>query len=142
MHEQRVRSLLVEHLPDVSVSLSIEVSPEMREYERFTTTCVNAYVQPLVAGYLARLENDLEVSGFSCQLFLMLSSGGITTAEPARAFPVRLVESGPACYGRGGLEPTVTDADVVLGRIDTRFFAGGRVPLHPELAQAAMARAD
>jgi N-methylhydantoinase A len=241
MHEQRVRALLHEHLPGVCVSLSSEVSPEMREYERFTTTCANAYVQPLVAGYLARLENDLKVRGFTCHLFLMLSSGGITTVETARAFPIRLVESGPAggaifarnvaqrhgvtramsfdmggttakicliddfepqtsrmfevsrssrfqkgsgiplripviemveigagggsiarvdrlgrigvgpqsagatpgpaCYGRGGWEPTVTDADVVLGRIDPSSFAGGRVALHPELAQAAMARA-
>src|SRR5260370_40264392 len=68
----------------------------MREYERFTTTCANAYVQPLVAGYLSRLENDLNARGLSCQLFLMLSSGGITTVETARAFPIRLVESRPA----------------------------------------------
>src|SRR5712692_9983797 len=96
LHEQRVRALLFEQLPGVSISLSSEVSPEMREYERFTTTCANAYVQPLVAGYLARLENDLQAKGFACQLFLMLSSGGITTVETARAFPIRLVESGPA----------------------------------------------
>jgi N-methylhydantoinase A len=240
MHEQRVRSLLLAHLPDLSVSLSSEVSPEMREYERFTTTCANAYVQPLIAGYLARLEHGFKARGFYSQLFLMLSSGGIATVETARAFPVRLVESGPAggaifarnvarrhgvaraisfdmggttakicmiddfepqvsrmfevsrssrfqkgsgiplripviemveigagggsiaridrlgrvgvgpdsagatpgpaCYGRGGLEPTVTDADVVLGRIDPTSFAGGRVVLRPELAQAAMDR--
>src|SRR5262249_20646917 len=95
-HEQRMRVLLHELLPDVSVSLSSEVSPEMREYERFTTTCANAYVQPLVAGYLMRLENELKTRGFSSQLFLMLSSGGITTVETARAFPIRLIESGPA----------------------------------------------
>src|SRR6516162_3525980 len=240
VHEQRVRALLHDRLPDVLVSLSSEVSPEMREYERFTTTCANAYVQPLIAGYLTRLENDLKARGLSCQLFLMLSSGGITTVETACAFPIRLVESGPAggaifaqnvarrhgvagavsfdmggttakicliddfkpqisrmfevsrssrfqkgsgiplripviemveiwagggsiarvdrlgriavgpdstgstpgpaCYGRGGLEPTVTDADVLLGRIDPKAFAGGQVPLHPELAQAAIAR--
>jgi N-methylhydantoinase A len=240
IHERRVRTLLHDRLPDVSVSLSSEVSPEMREYERFTTTCANAYVQPLIAGYLTRLESDLKARGLSCQLFLMLSSGGITTVETARAFPIRLVESGPAggaifaqnvarrhgiaravsfdmggttakicliddfkpqtsrifevsrssrfqkgsgiplripviemaeigagggsiarvdrldriavgpdsadstpgpaCYGRGGLEPTVTDADVVLGRIDPKAFAGGQVSLEPELAQAAMAR--
>jgi len=239
VHEQRVRALLHDRLPDVLVSLSSEVSPEMREYERFTTTCANAYVQPLIAGYLTRLENDLKARGLSCQLFLMLSSGGITTVETACAFPIRLVESGPAggaifaqnvarrhgiaralsfdmggttakicliddfkpqtsrifevsrssrfqkgsgiplripvieieigagggsiarvdrlgriavgpdsagstpgpaCYARGGLEPTVTDADVVLGRIDPKAFAGGQVLLHPELAQAAMAR--
>jgi N-methylhydantoinase A len=96
VHEQRVRALLHDRLPDVSVSLSSEVSPEMREYERFTTTCANAYVQPLITGYLMRLENDLKARGLSCQLFLMLSSGGITTVETARAFPIRLVESGPA----------------------------------------------
>ena len=239
VHEQQVRALLHDRLPDVLVSLSSEVSPEMREYERFTTTCANAYVQPLIAGYLTRLENDLKARGLSCQLFLMLSSGGITTVETACAFPIRLVESGPAggaifaqnvarrhgiaralsfdmggttakicliddfkpqtsrifevsrssrfqkgsgiplripvieieigagggsiarvdrlgriavgpdsagsspgpaCYARGGLEPTVTDADVVLGRIDPKAFAGGQVLLHPELAQAAMAR--
>src|SRR5260370_39934550 len=71
----------------------------MREYERFTTTCANAYVQPLVAGYLSRLENDLNARGLSCQLFLMLSSGGITTVETARAFPIRLFRSGPAGAG-------------------------------------------
>jgi N-methylhydantoinase A len=240
VHEQRVRVLLHDRLPGVSVSLSSEVSPEMREYERFTTTCANAYVQPLIAGYLARLENDLKARGFSCRLFLMLSSGGITTVETAHAFPIRLVESGPAggaifaqnvarrhgvtsavsfdmggttakicliddfkpqtsrtfevgrssrlqkgsgiplripviemveigagggsiarvdrlgriavgpdsagstpgpaCYGLGGLEPTVTDADVVLGRIDPKSFAGGQLSLHPELSQAAMVR--
>jgi len=238
-HERRVRALLQQHLPGVAVSLSSEVSPEMREYERFTTTCANAYVQPLIAGYLARLENDLNAMGFACPLFLMLSSGGITTVETARMFPIRLVESGPAggaifarniaeqhgatravsfdmggttakicliddftpqtarifevsrssrfqkgsgiplripviemveigagggsiarfdrlgrisvgpqsagstpgpaCYGRGGSEPTVTDADVVLGRIDPQLFAGGRMPLQPRLARAAMA---
>jgi N-methylhydantoinase A len=240
VHEQRVGALLHDRLPDVSVSLSSEVSPEMREYERFTTTCANAYVQPLIAGYLTRLENDLKARGLSCQLFVMLSSGGIATVETARAFPIRLVESGPAggaifaqniaqqhgvaravsfdmggttakicliddfkpqtsrmfevsrssrfqkgsgiplripviemveigagggsiarvdrlgriavgpdsagstpgpaCYGRGGLEPTVTDADVVLGRIDPKAFAGGKVSLHSDLARAAMVR--
>jgi N-methylhydantoinase A len=239
-HEQRVRSILHEHLPHVSVSLSSEVSPEMREYERFTTTCANAYVQPLVAGYLGRLHDDLRAEGFACELLLMLSGGGITTVETARAFPIRLVESGPAggaifaqhiarshdaarvlsfdmggttakicliddfkpqtsrvfevdrssrfrkgsgmpvripaiemveigagggsiarvdrvgriavgpdsagsvpgpsCYGRGGLEPTVTDADVVLGRVDPASFAGGRLPIDPKLAQQAIDR--
>jgi N-methylhydantoinase A len=241
-HEQRVRELLCQELPALSISLSSEVSPEMREYERFTTTCANAYVQPLIAGYLARLEHALTAQGFAAPLFLMLSSGGITTVETACAFPIRLVESGPAggaifarnvarrhgadralsfdmggttakicliddfepqasrlfevarssrfqkgtgiplripviemveigagggsiarldrlgrigvgpesagavpgpaCYGRGGSKPTVTDADVVLGRIEPRSFAGGRVLLHPQLAQAAMAHAD
>lgn len=240
VHERRVRNLLKEHLPGVAVSLSCEVSPEMREYERFTTTCANAYVQPLIAGYLGRLERELKEAGFPGRLFLMLSSGGITGVETARAFPIRLVESGPAggavfarhiaqqhgarrvlsfdmggttakicliddfrpqtarvfevsraerfkkgsgmpvripviemveigagggsiaridrlsriavgpdsagstpgpaCYGRGGSHPTVTDADLVLGRIDPTSFAGGQVPLDPLAAREALAR--
>ena len=95
-HERRVRELLGAELPGVPVSLSSEVSPEMREYERFTTTCANAYVQPVVAGYLERLERDLAQAGFRCPLYLMISSGGLTTVETGRAFPIRLVESGPA----------------------------------------------
>jgi len=240
LHERRVRDMILTHLPQMSVSLSSEVSPEMREYERFTTTCANAYVRPLVAGYLARLEQELEAGGFACPLFLMLSSGGLTTARIAREFPIRLVESGPAggvifaqkiarqhgatravsfdmggttaklcliddfkpqtsrvfevdrssrfqkgsgmpirvpaldmveigagggsiaridrlgriavgpqsagavpgpaCYGQGGDEPTVTDADVMLGRIDVEAFAGGRIGLDADLAKSAMDR--
>jgi len=241
-HERRVRELLRAHLPGVAVSLSSEVSPEMREYERLCTTCANAYVQPLVAGYLERLEVGLRAAGFRCPLYLMISSGGITTVETARVFPIRLVESGPAggaifarhvaarhgatrvlsfdmggttakvcliddfepqtarvfevarsyryrkgsgmpvripvidmveigagggsiarrdsigriavgpqsagsdpgpaCYGRGGNEPTVTDADLVLDRIDPQMFAGGKVRLDPERARAVVGGDD
>ena len=241
-HERRVREILRERLPDLSVSLSCEVSPEMREYERLSTTCANAYVRPLVAGYLARLEKGLRAAGCVCPLYLMISSGGITTLQTAREFPVRLIESGPAggalfarhvaalhgadrvlsfdmggttakvcliddfqpqtarvfevarsyrfrkgsgipvripviemveigagggsiarvdrlgriavgpdsagsdpgpaCYGRGGTEPTVTDADLVLDRIDPRAFAGGRMHLDPEKARSAMRSED
>jgi len=95
-HEQRAAALLREALPGVAVSLSSEVSPEMREYERFSTTAANAYVQPIVASYLGRLETQLQALGFGCPLFLMLSSGGLTTVATAARFPVRLVESGPA----------------------------------------------
>ena len=239
-HERQVRDQIRRHLPNILVSLSSEVSPEMREYERFTTTCANAYIRPLMAGYLVRLEDQLKRNGFSCPLFLMLSSGGLTTVQTACEFPIRLVESGPAggvifaqhiarrhdatrvlsfdmggttakvsliddfkpqtsrvfevdrtsrfqkgsgmpvripsidmveigagggsiahvdrlgriavgpqsagaspgpaSYARGGVEPTVTDADVVLGRIDVNAFAGGRVALDPRLAEAAMER--
>jgi len=239
-HEQRARELIEQHLSQVSVSVSSEVSPEMREYERFTTTCANAYIKPLIVGYLARLEGELKRRGFACPLYLMLSSGGVTTVQTACKSPIRLVESGPAggvifaqniakyhnvnhavsfdmggttakvsliddfkpqtsrmfeidrasrfqkgsglpvripvidmveigagggsiaradglgrvivgpqsagavpgpaCYGQGGSEPTVTDADVVLGRIDTKAFAGGRIPLDAGLAKAAMER--
>ncbi|MGQ0677485.1 MAG: hydantoinase/oxoprolinase family protein, partial [Rhodospirillales bacterium] len=95
-HERRVRDILKKRMPALSVSLSSEVSPEMREYERFSTTCANAYVQPLMAGYLRRLESALKALGVSCPLYLMQSGGGLTTVETAARFPVRLVESGPA----------------------------------------------
>ena len=95
-HERRVRSLLETALPDVPISLSSDVSPEMREWERFSTTAANAYVQPLIAGYLRRLEAGLVAMGLTAPVFLMLSGGGLTTIETACRFPIRLVESGPA----------------------------------------------
>jgi N-methylhydantoinase A len=237
-HERRIGDMLAARLPRVAVTLSCEVSPEMREYERFSTACANAYLQPLIATYLANLRRDLDTAGIGCPLFLMLSGGGLTTVETAIRFPVRLVESGPAggaifashiarqcgldqvisfdmggttakiclidgfkpqtsrvfevarmyrfkkgsglplripviemveigagggsiarvdrmkrigvgpdsagaepgpaCYGRGGAEPTVTDADLVLGRIDPAAFSGGRMRLDTEAARAAL----
>jgi N-methylhydantoinase A len=95
-HERRVRALLTEHLPGVAVSLSSEVCAEVREYDRFSTTACNAYVQPLMAGYLQRLAEQLQQAGFMCPLYLMLSGGGLATLETATRFPIRLVESGPA----------------------------------------------
>ncbi len=237
-HEKRAGELLAKSLPGVSITLSCEVCPEIREYERFSTACANAYVQPLMASYLARLAAELKRRGFACPLFLMTSGGGLTTLETARRFPVRLVESGPAggailsaglarennlqevlsfdmggttakicyieggrpeqsrkfevariwrnlkgsglpvripvtemveigagggsiarldelkriqvgpssagaepgpaCYGRGGAEPTVTDANVVLGRIDPAAFAGGTLRLNIQKAKNAI----
>ena len=95
-HERRTRDLLRAALPDLAVSLSSDVSPEMREWERFSTTAANAYVQPLISGYLGRLEHGLREIGVEAPVFLMLSGGGLTTIETARRFPIRLVESGPA----------------------------------------------
>ncbi|MHA6692491.1 hydantoinase/oxoprolinase family protein [Devosia sp. A449] len=95
-HELAVRELLARHLPEVTVSLSHEVSPEIREYERTSTTIGNAYVQPLISGYLHRLEVALCDRGFTGFFCLMTSGGGLTSVESARRFPVRLVESGPA----------------------------------------------
>jgi len=238
-HERRVGEALAQALPGVAVTLSSEVSPEMREYERFSTACANAYIQPLMGRYLTKLAGELERSGFDCPLLLMTSGGGITSVETAIRFPVRLVESGPAggaifasaiarqhgldqvlsfdmggttakiclidkaqpqtarafevariyrflkgsglplripviemveigagggsiarvdtlgriavgpdsagsepgpvCYGRGGSEPTVTDADVVLGRIDPATFSGGKLPLDSKGAERATA---
>ena len=237
-HEERTRDILAARLPGVTFTLSSEVSPEMREYERFSTACANAYVQPMMGRYLASLERRLREEGVGCPLFLMLSGGGLTTVETAIRFPVRLVESGPAggaifashiarqcgldkvlsydmggttakicliddfqpqtsrafevariyrfkkgsglplripviemveigagggsiarvdrlkritvgpdsagadpgpaCYGRGGGAPTVTDADLVLGRIDPAGFSGGRMRLDRDAAETAL----
>jgi len=239
-HEERTRDILAARLPGVTLTLSSEVSPEMREYERFSTACANAYVQPMIGRYLANLAALLRAQGFLCPLFLMLSGGGLTTVETAIRFPVRLVESGPAggaifashiarqcgldkvlsydmggttakiclidelrpqtsrafevariyrfkkgsglplripviemveigagggsiarvdrlkritvgpdsagadpgpaCYGRGGEAATVTDADLLLGRIDPTGFSGGRMALDRDAATAAMQR--
>jgi N-methylhydantoinase A len=95
-NERRFRELLLERLPDVSVSISCEVSPQMREYERFNTVCANAYVQPLMASYLVRLRDQLHARGITCPLYLVHSGGGLISVESAAEFPVRLVESGPA----------------------------------------------
>ena len=95
-HERRFRELLSEADPSVAVSLSCEVSPQMREFERFNTVCANAYVQPLIASYLRRLESELRRMGAACPLLLIHSGGGLISSEAAASFPVRLVESGPA----------------------------------------------
>ncbi len=96
-HERRVREVLSKRLPkDVSICLSSEVAPEIREYERFSTTVANAYVRPLMAGYLKRLNDRMRVMGLNAPLFLMMSGGGLTTLDTAMRFPIRLVESGPA----------------------------------------------
>lgn len=237
-HEQAAADILRQELPGVSLSLSSEVSPEMREYDRFSTTVANAYVQPIVDDYLRRLDRRIVELGFRCPLFLMLSSGGLTTVDTAARFPVRLVESGPAggaifaaaiaaecgldrmlafdvggttakfclidegrpqisqgfevarvhrfrkgsglplripvvemveigagggsiagqdaagrlqvgprsagsepgpaAYGRGGAEPTVTDADIVLGRVDPDAFAGGKLRLDVAASRKAL----
>jgi len=94
--ELAVADHLRRHLPRLPVSLSAEVCPEVREYPRASTVAANAYVQPLVRGYLSRLNSALEQRGLERPLFLMLSEGGISTVETASAAPIRLVESGPA----------------------------------------------
>ena len=96
VNEQRFRDMLLERLPDISVSISAEVSPQMREFERFNTVCANAYVQPLMASYLFKLAQELRERGATCPLYLIHSGGGLVSVETAAAFPVRLVESGPA----------------------------------------------
>ncbi len=237
-HERLIQEVLTERLPGAMVSLSSEVSPQMREYERFNTTIANAYIKPLMKSYLVRLKGRLAAEGAACPIFLMHSGGGIISLESASEFPVRLVESGPAggavfaadiaarhglkkvlsfdmggttakicliknytpktarvfevartyrfkkgsgmpisipvidmveigagggslahvdsmnqirvgpesagsepgpaCYGRGGKRPAVTDADVILGKIDPDNFAAGTIPLFADQSAAAL----
>jgi N-methylhydantoinase A len=95
-HERLFRDLLLERLPDVAVSISSEVSPQMREFERFNTVCANAYVQPLMASYLRELDGQLQALGARCPVYLIHSGGGLMSVDSAVRFPVRLIESGPA----------------------------------------------
>ena len=95
-HERRIAEILASELPEIWITLSSEVCPEIREYERTSTACANAYVQPLMASYLADLDERLRAEGAQCPLFMMTSGGGLTTVETARRHPIRLVESGPA----------------------------------------------
>jgi N-methylhydantoinase A/oxoprolinase/acetone carboxylase beta subunit len=95
-HEDRAAERVTKALPKISVSVSSEIAPEIREYERMSTAVANAYVQPMASRYLGKLVTDLAGGGYKRRLYLMLSAGGITTAETAARFPVRMVESGPA----------------------------------------------
>jgi N-methylhydantoinase A len=238
LHERRTREILGAEAPELRITLASDVCPEVREYERTSTACANAYVQPLMAGYLERLGVRLASLGVGCPVYLMTSSGALTTLAHGIEAPVRLVESGPAggailarevalgariaralsfdmggttakicfvdggapqesrsfevarvyrflrgsglpiripviemveigagggsiarldelgrvtvgpdsagadpgpaCYQRGGTAPTVTDADVALGRIDVERFAGGHIALDARRAEAAL----
>jgi N-methylhydantoinase A len=237
-HERRVREILNEEAPGLFVSLSHEVCPEIREYERTSTTVANAYVQPLMATYLGKLDKRLRDLGARAPLLMIMSSGSLTSVETAQRFPIRLVESGPAggailarqiamelgasravaldmggttakiilltdyeprharsmevarayrflpgsglplripviemieigagggsiahvdelgrvavgpesagsspgpaCYGRGGSQPTVTDSDLLQGKLDPDSFAGGTMRLDTQAARDAV----
>ncbi len=241
VHEMRAREFFAARRPDWMISISSDISPEFREFERFSTTCTNAYVQPQVSKYLTEFDVRMKDAGVGCEIFMMLSSGGLTTVKTACEFPVRLIESGPAggaifacdvarrlkleraisfdmggttakicliddaaaqtsrrfevarvyrfrkdsgiplripvidmveigagggsvayidemgrlavgpesagsepgpaCYGRGGTRPTVTDANVAMGRIAPFGFAGGAMQLDAEGADASIASA-
>lgn len=95
-HERLAAEILASEVPGLSISISSEVCPEIGEYERTSTVVANAYVRPLIDGYLARMEARLKQAGFGGALKLISSSGGVTTIDTARRFPIRLVESGPA----------------------------------------------
>jgi N-methylhydantoinase A len=238
-HEARARQIIAERV-GVPISISSEVSPQMREFERFNTVCANAYVRPRMADYLVRLQSRLAAAGARCPVFMIHSGGGLISVQTAAEFPVRLIESGPAggaifaadvaqrfglrkvvsydmggttakicliedfqpktartfevarstrfakgsgmpisipviemieigagggsiasvdamgriqtgpesagsepgpaCYQRGGLRPAITDADLVLGKLDPDNFAGGAIRLSLDQAKAAIAR--
>ena len=87
VHEKAIQEIVQQAAPDLSLSTSFEVLPQIREYERTCTTATNAYVKPITAKYLAKLSSRLESLGFKGKLFIMLSSGGITSVETARRFP-------------------------------------------------------
>jgi N-methylhydantoinase A len=121
VHEEQAGALLRRLAPDLSVTLSSAVSPEMREYERWSTACANAYVQPVMDRYLEKLEKALRKEGLRAPMFLITSAGGLTTVELARRFPIRLVESGPA---GGAILATRLAAQYDLDRIIS-FDMGG-----------------
>ena len=238
-HERAVADLAAREFPALYLSTSSDVAPGIREYPRWTTATINAFAQPLADAYLTRLEDGLAGMGFTGKFLIMTSSGGSVTADTARRFPVRMLESGPAagvlmsaflgkknaepsllsfdlggttakgaivrsnlpgkryeievarmhefkpgsglpvklpvvdmieigsgggsiaeidargvirvgptsagarpgpaCYARGGTRPTLTDANLVLGYLDPRFFLGGDMPLSVDAARDAIA---
>ena len=95
-HENIVKDIIKNHFPTVNISLSHEISPLIREYERMSTTICNSYIQPLANEYINNIENHLKINNYKSPLRLMLSSGGITSTNIAKKYPVRLIESGPA----------------------------------------------
>ncbi|MDP2644674.1 MAG: hydantoinase/oxoprolinase family protein [Desulfobacterales bacterium] len=106
-HEIKIREIIEKQAPELSLSVSCDVLPQIREYERTCTTVTNAYVKPITVEYLEKLATRLGSMGFAGKLFIMLSSGSITSVETARKFPVRIIESGPTAaviasqhYGR------------------------------------------
>ena len=119
-HEHRVKHLVNEKFPEIAVSISSEVDPALKEYERASTTTANAYVQPLMGQYVDKLNAALQSNGFAGRFHLMQSSGGLTAPETASAFPVRFLESGPA----GGAQATAFIGDAI-GRSDILSFDMG-----------------
>src|SRR5437667_22639 len=145
-HERRVKAMVEQLAPQVFVCCSADLIPRWGEYERTVATVLNAYLGPVMSRYLGRLESRAQTSGLRFPLQVMQCGGGvIPAAESARrAFltldsgPVAGAQPGPACYGRGGTQPTVTDADLVLGYLDPGYFLGGRLRLDQDRARASL----
>lgn len=120
-HELRLRDKLASKMPELVVSLSHEISPEAREFDRLCTTIANAYVQPLMARYLVDFEREFNKRGLRCPILLVTAGGGMTTVETASRLPIRLVESGPA----GGAILAARIAQEVNARNVLSFDMGG-----------------
>jgi N-methylhydantoinase A len=101
-NEELARQAIRERYPDLFVSLSSEVSPQIREYERTSTTAANAYIKPLADGYLDLMSNEIAALGINAPLFMMLSNGGLTHIDEAKRVPIQLLESGPAAGALAG----------------------------------------
>jgi N-methylhydantoinase A/oxoprolinase/acetone carboxylase beta subunit len=137
-HEERTRTLIEDIAPAMAVSISSEVAPDIREYERTSTTVANAYTQPIIRRYLNRMAHDLSRLGYGHELYLMLSDAGLTTAETAMAFPIRLMESGPA-----GGAVTARHYSELLGRPDlVAFDMGGTTAKITFIANGEILTAD
>lgn len=143
-HEQSAGTLIAQAFPDLHVTLSHEVSPFSREYERWTTATINAYTRPIIDAYLRRLEQALTALGFDGGFGVMTSSGGIATLEVARRFPVRLIESGPAAgvlaaaYLGAGLADSADVLAYDMGGTTAKgaFVVGGDPVKHSEIEVA------
>ena len=120
-HERAIRDLVREIAPPLAVSLSCEVHPQLKEYERFSTTAANAYVQPLMGIYVERLRGALAERGFIGRFDLLQSSGALTTPETAIDFPIRFLESGPA----GGARATAHVGEAIGTKDIISFDMGG-----------------
>ena len=135
-NEEQVARLLAQFAPEIALSLSSKVLPEFQEYERTTTTVINAYIMPLVQRYLHRLQDRLKEEGFGTELFVTLSNGGLASVETAGEFPVRMIESGPAAgvvaaqeYARlAGLDQ-VLSLDMGGTTAKACLITGGTLPL-------------
>jgi N-methylhydantoinase A/oxoprolinase/acetone carboxylase beta subunit len=138
-HEQRARELILERYPDLMVSLSSEVDPSFREYERTCATAFDAYVKPVVGRYLEKMERDLGTTGLDAPLQVMQSRGGISSSHIARRRPVRLFLSGPAAGVIGGLAVgrrvglhDLITVDIGGTSCDIALISGGEPLVRPE----------
>src|ERR671930_324106 len=153
-HELAIRDIVRRKAPQLPCSISCEVLPEIKEYERTSTTVINAYVTPIVAHYLRALRKGRDAAGIHARVLLMQSNGGLTTDAAALERPIHIIESGPAgalqvgpesagaspgpvCYDNGGETPTVTDANLLLGYLNPAHLVGGALELDAESARRA-----